>query len=159
MALVQSPGDSLAGGSSRASTRGRSRPGGSGGRTRRLRPGRAYVVFAAVLIVSVWLVLVFGRALTDLNVATERAAAVTAESAALEARLEAGRREVELVQSDGFMAMQARAYGMGRPGERAFALEPGAPVAPSITPLGAVSASSRPLTPLESWLRLLFGGG
>lgn len=107
-------------------------------------------------MLALWLVLVFGRALTELNEATERAAAVGAESAALQARLEAGQRELELVQTDAFQAHQARAYGLGREGERAFALETGAPPAPVVTPLGA-EAPSPARTPLQSWLVLLFG--
>jgi hypothetical protein len=157
VALVYAPSDSLRDGTERVTdSAAPSRRRVS--RARRLRPSRPYVLLPLALLVSIWLVLVFGRTLTDLNAATERAAAVGAESAALEARLEAGRREVELVRSDAFMAMQARTYGMGLPGERAFALAPGAPPAPSITPLGAATAPASPSTPLESWLGLLFGG-
>ncbi|CAN5808776.1 hypothetical protein BH24CHL6_BH24CHL6_01420 [soil metagenome] len=126
------------------------------GRGRSLRPARSYLLVFGLVMLALWLVLVFGRALTELNEATERAAAVGAESAALQARLEAGQRELELVQTDAFQAHQARAYGLGREGERAFALETGAPPAPVVTPLGA-EAPSPARTPLQSWLVLLFG--
>jgi hypothetical protein len=121
-----------------------------------LRPARSYLVVAAIVVIGIWLVLVFGRAVTELNEATERAAVLAAESAALEQRLEAGRRELELVQSDAFQQMQARSFGLGADGERAFALEPGAPPPDAVIPLGAESQSVAQ-TPLESWLRLLFG--
>lgn len=155
MALVYAPGESLP--SAREVRAGSPRTGGSFDRTRRLRPGQPYVGVAVALLVGAWLVFVFGGALTELNEATERAAAVRAETAALQARLDAGRREAELAQTDGFLEMQARAYGMGLPGERPFALEPDAPPAPPVTPLGQEHAVAAPATPLESWLRLLFG--
>lgn len=128
------------------------RPGGG----RSLRPARNYLLIIGLALLAVWLVLVFGRALTQLNEASERAAAVSAESAALQARLEAGQRELELVQTDSFQSLQARSYGLGAEGERAFGLEADAPPPPPIVPLGTESATvSR--TPLEAWLGVLFG--
>lgn len=127
----------------------------AGGR-RSLRPARSYLLIIGLTLLAVWLVLVFGRALTQLNEASERAAAVSAESAALQARLEAGQRELELVQTDAFQSLQARSYGLGEEGERAFALEAEAPPPPPIVPLGTESTTvSR--TPLEAWLGVLFG--
>lgn len=137
-------------------------PPAGGGRLRRagggrsLRPARSYLLILGVVVLAIWLVFVFGRALTQLNDASERAAAVNAESAALQARLEAGERELELVQTDAFQSLQARSYGLGGEGERAFGLEAGAPPAPPIVPLGGASASVN-RTPLEAWLGLLFG--
>ncbi|HUG49252.1 MAG TPA: hypothetical protein VMP67_12675 [Candidatus Limnocylindria bacterium] len=110
-----------------------------------------------ILVVVGWLLWVFGSSLTQLNEATEQADALRAESAALEARLDAGQRELELVQSDAFQAHQARAYGMGGEGERAFGLEADAPPPPAIVPLGGESPTTQH-TPLEAWLNLLFGG-
>jgi hypothetical protein len=121
------------------------------------RPGRSHLIVLAFILLAVWLVFVFGRALTELNEATERATALRAETAALEARYEAGQRELELVQTNAFQQMQARAYGLGGPRERAFALESGAPPPPPIVPLGGESPASL-RTPLEAWLGLLFGG-
>lgn len=153
VALVVRPGepaDGAVGASGRVG-----RTAGSGRRTRRLGPGRPYVLIVVGVVLAIWLVLVFGRALSQLNEANERAAAVRAESAALEARLDAVGAESELVQTDPFMDMQARAYGMGRPGERPFALAPDAPPAPPVVPLGADAAEPSAVSPLESWLRLL----
>ncbi len=123
---------------------------------RAIRPGRSHLIVIGVAVLAVWLVIVFGRALTELNEATDQAAGLRAETAALQARLEAGERELELVQSDAFQALQARAYGLGGPNERAFALEADAPPARPVVPLGGEQPSSE-RTPLESWLRLLFG--
>lgn len=157
VALVYRPADVVAAQPVRADETARS--GGTGRRSRGLGSGRPYLLLVVGAILAVWLVLVFGRTLAQLNQATERALAVEAETAALQARLDAGRREAELVQGDAFMAMQARAFGIGRPAERAFSLAPGAPPPPVVVPLGAQPGPSPSTTPLEAWLRLLLGNG
>lgn len=121
-------------------------------------PGRSYMVVALMVIVAIWVVFMFGRALTQLNEATQRAAVVQNETVALQGRLEQAQRELELVQTDAFLSLQARGYGLGEPGERAFGLAPGAPAPPQIVPLGGETAATTGRTPLEAWLRLLFGG-
>jgi cell division protein FtsB len=124
---------------------------------RKYRPGRSHVALIVLIVVASWVVLSFGRTITSLNAATDRQATLTAETAALTARLEAGHREMELIQTDAFQALQARAYGIGGPGEVAFALDADAPPPPAITPLGGDANSGAPLTPLDAWMRLLFG--
>lgn len=123
---------------------------------RRLRPTRMHVGLVIGIVVSLWVVLVFGRALTALNEANARVEGMHAENVALEVRLDQANREAQIVQSDAFVRFAARAYGMGRPGERAFALEQGAPP-PEPVPLLGGPVASPPDTPLDSWLRLLFG--
>ncbi len=122
-----------------------------------LRPGRNHVAFLVMLVVGIWVVAVFGRALTDLNQATQRQQSVAAESAALELRLAADRRELALVQTDAFQALQARAYGLGAPGERVFSLPSDAPAAAAIVPLGQSAPADVEEAPLDAWLALLFG--
>jgi hypothetical protein len=74
----------------------------------------------------------------------------------LSERLEAGQRELVLVQTDGYQALQARGYGLGGPTEIAFSLD--AEVAPpAVVPLGARDARARGLAPIDAWLELLFG--
>lgn len=124
---------------------------------RRLRPGRRQLGLIALLIVGAWVVFSFGRTITQLNAASERQAVVAGETAALAAQLAAGQREVELVDTDGFQALQARAFGIGAPGEIAFSLETGAPAATRLAPLGSSGPGAQPVTPLDAWLRLLFG--
>jgi hypothetical protein len=121
-------------------------------------PGRSYLAVALIVMVAIWVVFMFGRALTQLNEATQRASAVRTETIGLHDRLEQAQRELELVQTDAFLSLQARGYGLGESGERAFGLAPGAPPPPQIVPLGGETASASGRTPLESWLRLLFGG-
>jgi cell division protein FtsB len=124
-----------------------------------LRITRVHLGLIALAVISVWLALVFARSLADLDKASTRQAQIAAESSALAARLAADKREYALVQTDAFQALQARAYGIGAPGEQVFSLAPGAPPPPPITPLGNPSAGvkSAPSTPLDAWLEILFG--
>lgn len=124
---------------------------------RRFRPRRTHLGLIVVLIIGSWAVLSFGRTITQLNSASDRQAALAAETATISAQLAAGQRELELVQTDGFQALQARAFGIGAPGEIAFSLESAAPTAPRVAPLGSVGQGAPPQTPLDAWLRLLFG--
>jgi len=124
---------------------------------RRLRPGKRHLGWIVLLIVASWALLSFGRTITQLNSASERQVALAAETAAISAQLAAGQRELELVQTDGFQALQARAFGIGAPGEVAFSLESAAPSAPRVVPLGSAALGAPPQTPLDAWLRLLFG--
>ena len=87
----------------------------------------------------------------------ERRVVLRAENEQLERRLEAARRELALVQSEPYVKLEARAYGIGGKGERAFTLEPGAPPPRPIRLLGADPQEGVPRSPLEDWLELLFG--
>ena len=110
------------------------------------------------ILVSIWLVAVFGRALADSNALNARQAREEATNAALRSQVAAGRAEIAYIQTDAFLQFEARSFGMGLPRERAFALEPGAPDPRPITPLGSSDEPSSPTTPLDDWLKLLFGG-
>jgi len=126
------------------------------GRGRHLRPRRSQLATIVGVVVAAWIVLAFGRTLTTLNAATERQSQMAAEAAALVRRLDAGNREFALVQSDGFQRFQARAFGMGAPGEQVFSLDPDiAP--PPIVPLGGPTTETLAQAPLDAWLTLLFG--
>jgi hypothetical protein len=137
----------------------RAASGRAGPRGFRLR--RLHLVLIGLAIVGVWLVFVFARALGDVDHATSRQQAVAEEASTLQARLEADRRELLLVQTDAFQRLQARAYGLGGPGEVVFSLPQDAPSAPPITPLGggqrSATSATDSVTPLDAWLRLIFG--
>jgi cell division protein FtsB len=125
---------------------------GRGSRSRRFQ------ILAIILVVlAFWLLVTFGRALGQLSDATQRETAAAAETRALQAQLDSGRRELMLVQTDAFQAMQARALGMGETGEQVFALTADAPPPPEIVPLGGSSASTATSSPLDALLKLLFG--
>ncbi|HYI21779.1 MAG TPA: hypothetical protein VEX62_04000 [Candidatus Limnocylindrales bacterium] len=123
---------------------------------RKFRPKRSQFVLIALAVLGFWLVIVFGRALTELNEVTARQAVVVGETQALQLRLEAGRRELQLVQTDSFQALQARSFGMGEPGEIVFSLQ-GADTGLPIIPLGSATAAAPAGSPLDAWLDLLFG--
>lgn len=123
---------------------------------RGLRPSRAQLLAVVLLIVAFWLVITFGRALGQLNDATLRQQAAAAEAAALQGELDAGRRELALVETDAFQRLQARALGMGESGELVFTLSSDA-APPAIVPLGQSGATAATRSPLEAWLELLFG--
>lgn len=124
--------------------------------THRLRVRRVPVLALAGLLVSAWIVFSFGRMLTTLNDAELRAVSLRTETAALEMRLRQGQAEMDIAQTASFQRMLARSYGIGPSGERAFALEPGAPPAPAVIPLGG-DPDAVDGTPLEAWIRLLLG--
>ncbi len=124
---------------------------------RRFRPGRNHLALLAIIVIGAWVVVGFGRTITSMNAAMDRQAALTTENQALSAQLQAGERELDLVQTDGFQALQARGFGIGAPGEVAFALEGGAPEPPQVVPLGSTGTAAEANAPLEAWLRLLFG--
>jgi hypothetical protein len=118
---------------------------------------RRSLAIAVGAIVVAWIVFVFARAVSDSAASSDKAVLLRQETAIAAERLRAAERELEIIQSPDYMALQARAYGYGRSGERAFALETGAPSPRPITPLGAEPGSDGRSTPLEDWLDLLFG--
>ena len=122
----------------------------------RFRPNRRHLGLVVVALVALWLVLVFSRAVTDAAAVNQDAAAVREQISDLRTRLDEADREVATVQSDAFVRHRARAFGMGEPEERAFSLEPDAPPPRAIRPLGA-APDGPARTPLEDWLRVLFG--
>jgi len=124
---------------------------------RKYRPGRSHVALIVLIVIGSWVVLSFGRTITQLNAATDHQAALTAETATLNAKLAAVHREMDLIQTDAFQGLQARAYGIGGPGEIAFSLDTDAPPPPAITPLGGNTNGGAAQTPLDAWMKLIFG--
>jgi cell division protein FtsB len=120
-----------------------------------------HLVLIGLGIIAVWLVFVFAGSIGDIDRATARQQQVTNEANTIQARMDADKRELAIVQTDAFQRLQARAYGMGATGETVFSLPSDAPLPPPITPLGASSAvassATTPQTPLDAWLSLLFG--
>lgn len=121
------------------------------------RLSRRSAAISGSIVAVAWLVLVFGSALADVNAAQSRAQQTRDDNAALQIRLDQGRAEIDLIQTDAFLRLQARAYGLGERGERAFALEAGTPLMEPIVPLGDALTPEPPRSPLDEWLRLLFG--
>ncbi len=118
---------------------------------------RRTIALSAAILVVVWLVLVFGRAVSQAHQAADQAAVMRQQNAVMAAQLQERQAELSIIQSPQFLALQARAYGYGTPNEQVFALQPGSSAPPAITPLGQQPPAPAPPTPLEAWLRLLFG--
>lgn len=117
---------------------------------------RKVVVVGAGLAGGVLAAAVLAGAMSD--AVTSRAIALEAKSAnaLIEARLEAGRHEIEFARTPAFRGFAARSFGYVRGSERQFALAPGAQPPPSIEPLGSSPPSAAPPDGIRSVLDLLF---
>jgi len=112
-------------------------------------------------LLAVWIVIVFARQVSEAAAATTRAEAMVAANAAKRAEIDALEGELSRIQEPRYVLQQARAYGLGDAKEIPFTLDHDAP------PLGANAPGSAALrvgaqtsvSPLESWLTLLFGPG
>jgi hypothetical protein len=131
---------------------------GSVVRTRRRRTlERRVLVVGGALVGGVLAAAVLAGSMSDAM--TSRAAALEARgvNAQIESRVAAGRSEVEFANTPAFLAFASRSFGYGRTSkERLFALAPGAPRPPVITPLGRAEEPPPPTDTLESVLDLLF---
>jgi hypothetical protein len=124
---------------------------------KRLRPGRQQLILVAIVIAGIWTVAAFAGAINQLSLVSVRHAELTDETGTLDSRVNAGTQELLLVQTDGYQALAARSYGLGRPGEVIFSLGEAAPSPDPVAQLGTSAESARDAKPLDAWLGLLFG--
>lgn len=110
-------------------------------------------------LVAAWIILLFARQVGDASAASSRAEAMLAENAVRRGEIAALERELDRIQQPRFILQQARAVGLGGHKEIAFTLDPGAPPLPADAPGSAALRVGAPtsVTPLESWLSILFG--
>jgi hypothetical protein len=118
---------------------------------------RRTLTLVGLVIAVGWLVFVFGRAVADSEAVSQREAGLRAGNAVVERQLQARTSELAVVQSDAFVTLQARAFGVGTPQEQVFALRPGLSPAPQLPVLGEAPAPASATGPLDAWLNLLFG--
>ena len=118
---------------------------------------RVAIMLGALL--AAWIVILFARQVGDASAASARAQAMIADNAARGAEVAALERELARIQQPRFVLLPARAHGLGGHNEIASSLDPGAPPLPSDAPgsAGLRVGAPAPLSPLESWLTLLFG--
>jgi cell division protein FtsB len=123
---------------------------------------RRRVGWVAAGFVAIWIVIVFARQVGDATAASNRAAQLAEDNAALAAEVQSLQAEVDLIVRPDYVSIAARANGFGQPHEIPFTLSPsvaapvdGAPGSASVR-LGARADHQ---TPLDSWLSLLFGPG
>jgi cell division protein FtsB len=110
-------------------------------------------------LVAAWIVLLFARQVSEASAASSRAEAMIAENAVRHAQIAALERELDRIQQPRFILQQARAHGLGGHNEIAFTLDPDAPPLPANAPGSAALRVGAPtaVSPLESWLSILFG--
>jgi len=117
------------------------------------RGGIAWI--AALLIIGTFLAVQVGRQVYASWSIGQEAEVIRAEIAAMEARNEALREELTYLQSDAFIAAEARRLlNLGLPGEHVLIIPPGA-AAPPPPVLVEQRAPPKPL--IEQWLELFFG--
>jgi cell division protein FtsB len=123
---------------------------------------RRRVGWAALALVTIWIVVSFAGQASEAARAADRAVQEQATNQALAAHVAALRDELSLVQTQQWILQQARAYALGSKSEHPFAIAADAPSIPPDAPgsparrLGTVKQQQ---TPLESWLVALFGSG
>jgi len=125
-----------------------------------IAPRRLIVI--GLTIVVVWLVVSFGRQVVEASAASSRSDELRSANAALAREVTALERELQTIQDERYIAQAARAYRLGSAKEIPFALEAGAPPLGPDAPGSAsvrLGADDAPSSPLESWLRVLFGAG
>lgn len=110
-------------------------------------------------LMAAWIVLLFARQVGDASAASGRAELMVAENAVRHAEIAGLERELDRIQQPRFILQQARAHGLGGHKEIAFTLDPDAPPLPDNAPGSAALRVGAPpaVSPLESWLSLLFG--
>jgi len=123
---------------------------------------RRHVGWVAAGLISLWIVVIFARQVSEASAAATRATQLAADNAALAAEVEALEHEVAFIVKPEYVAQQARAYRFGAAREIPFTLDPSVPAPVDGAPGSAsvrLGAQADRKTPLESWLSLLFGPG
>ena len=120
---------------------------------------RAAILLGALL--AGWIIILFARQVSEASAATGRAEEMVASNAARRSEIAGLERELQRIQQQRYVVQQARGYGLGGPREIAFTLAAGAPSLPPDAPgsAGLRVGALNSVTPLESWLTLLFGPG
>jgi len=111
-------------------------------------------------LVAAWIVVIFARQASEGAAAAARADQVAAENAALAAEVAALEHEKQMIEKPEYIAQQARGIRIGGRDEIPFTLDPSVPSPGPNAPgsaATAVGADEEQVTPLESWLSLLFG--
>jgi hypothetical protein len=111
---------------------------------------------------ALWLVGVFARQVGEAASAASQADQMKARNAAMESDVASLEREIQLIQQPGYVSQVARGYLIGTPAEIPFTVDPNAPPLPAAAPGSVGIKPDAPVlnsSPLDSWLRVLFGTG
>jgi len=108
-----------------------------------------------VVIIGILVAVQFGRQVYANWEIGQRAAAIEAEIAAVDAQNAQLRQELTYLQSDAYVSAEARRLAnLGEPGDQVLIIPPGAE-APLPEELASAATPPRPL--LEQWVDLFFG--
>jgi cell division protein FtsB len=121
---------------------------------------RRRVGWACAALIAAWIVVIFARQASEGAAAANRADQVAHDNAALAAEVASLEHELQVIERPAYIAQQARGYGLGTDKEIPFTLDPAVPSPGPDAPGSAstrVGADEQRVTPLESWLSLLFG--
>jgi hypothetical protein len=121
---------------------------------------RRRLAWILAALVAAWILFTFGRQVGDAADASARAERARATNTTLAAELDRLRAELAFIQQPKYVALQARAFGVGGRGERQFTLAAGAPTLPPDAPGSATQRIGyRVVTrsPFDAWLIVLFG--
>jgi len=113
-----------------------------------------------IAFVVAWLALSLARQVGEASSVSVRADDLRLANAQLAHEVAVLQDAVDRVKDSRFVAFQARAFGLGGPGEIPFSLAPDAPELAADAPGSAVigrPAEAAPRSNLEAWLVALFG--
>jgi cell division protein FtsB len=121
---------------------------------------RRRVAWATGALLSAWIVIVFARQAGDGANAAARVDQMTSDNRALAAEVASLEQELQVIEKPAYIAHVARAYRIGSDREVPFTLDSSVPSPAADAPGSAalsLGARDRSMTPLESWLSILFG--
>jgi cell division protein FtsB len=111
-------------------------------------------------LVAAWVIVLFARQVGEASEASTRSDTMRTENVAMAAEVGALEQELALIQRQAYIEQQAREYRLGTPREIPFIIADDAPALPEGAPGTAATrlgADTGEVTPLDSWLTLLFG--
>lgn len=121
---------------------------------------RRRVGWLCAALIATWIVVIFARQANEGAAAAARADQVARDNAALESEVAALEHELQLIERPAYVAQQARGHDLGTDSEIPFTLDAAVPTPGPDAPGSAsarVGGDEEQVTPLESWLSLLFG--
>jgi hypothetical protein len=113
-------------------------------------------------LVSAWVIVLFAHQVGSASEASARAQAMRTANATAQTNVAALQAELDLIGRQAYIGQQARSYRLGTSREIPFSLADDAPPLPADAPGSAgvrLGSTVEHATPIESWIRLLFGPG
>lgn len=121
---------------------------------------RRRIGWLVAAFLSAWILLVFARQVADTAAKAAEADRARTSNVQVARNVADLQRELALIQTQAFITQQAHGLGLGEDKDHAFVLAADAPPLPDDAPGSAavrLGGETDRLTPLESWLSILFG--